>query len=80
MRRSTNPLVERLTVVWHRHFAVSRDAGSDSPSLLAYRDRPRRYADFATTPTASCDDFALEMTTQGAAMSLYLTGFEHVVK
>ena len=78
MQRSTNPLVERLTFFFHRHFAVSKDAGIDSPSLLAYRDRLRRYADFATTPSASFHDLALEMTTQDAAMSLYLTGFENV--
>jgi Protein of unknown function (DUF1800) len=29
MQRSTNPLVERLTFFWHRHFAVSKDAGID---------------------------------------------------
>jgi uncharacterized protein (DUF1800 family) len=78
MERSTNPLVERLTFFWHRHFAVSKDAGIDSPSLLAYRDRLRRYADFATTPTASFRNLALEMTMQDAAMSQYLTGFENV--
>jgi uncharacterized protein (DUF1800 family) len=78
MQRSTNPLVERLTFFWHRHFAVSKDAGIDSPSLLAYRDRLRRYADFATTPTASFSNLALEMTMQDAAMSQYLTGFENI--
>jgi len=78
MQRSTNPFVERLTFFWHRHFAVSKDAGIDSPSLLAYRDRLRRYADFAMTPSASFADLALEMTTQDSAMSQYLTGFENV--
>jgi uncharacterized protein (DUF1800 family) len=78
MQRSTNPLVERLTFYLHRHFAVSKDAGIDSPSLLAYRDRLRRYADFATTPTARFSDLALEMTTQDSAMSQYLTGFQNV--
>ena len=78
MQRSTNPFVERLTFFWHRHFAVSKDAGIDSPSLLAYRDRLRRYADFATTPTASFSNLALEMTTQDSAMSQYLTGFLNV--
>ena len=56
----------------------AQDAGIDSPTLLAYRDRLRRYADFATTPTATFHDLALEMTTQDAAMSLYLTGFLNV--
>jgi uncharacterized protein (DUF1800 family) len=67
-----------LTFFWHRHWAVSQDAGIDSPTLLAYRDRLRRYADFATTPTATFHDLAVEMTTQDAAMSLYLTGFLNV--
>jgi uncharacterized protein (DUF1800 family) len=78
MQRSTNPFVERLTFFWHRHFAVSKDAGIDSPSLLAYRDRLRRYADFATTPTASFSNLALEMTMQDSAMSQYLTGYLNV--
>jgi uncharacterized protein (DUF1800 family) len=78
MQRSSNPLVERLTFYWHRHFAVSKDAGIDSPSLLAYRDRLRRYADFATTPSAKFSDLALEMTTQDSAMSQYLTVFQNV--
>ena len=74
----TQAMVDRLTFYWHRHFAVSKDAGIDSPSLLAYRDRLRRYADFATTPTARFSDLALEMTTQDSAMSQYLTGFQNV--
>jgi uncharacterized protein (DUF1800 family) len=78
MQRSTNPFVERLTFFWHRHWAVSQDAGIDSPTLLAYRDRLRRYADFSTTPGATFHDLAVEMTTQDAAMSLYLTGYLNV--
>ena len=78
MQRSTNPFVERLTLFWHRHWAVSADAGIDSPTMMAYRDRLRRYADFSTTPTATFHDLALEMTTQDAAMSLYLTGYLNV--
>jgi uncharacterized protein (DUF1800 family) len=75
MRRAANPFIERLNFFWHRHFAVSRDAGIPSSMLLDYRDRLRRYSDFAATPTASFRDLALEMTTQDAAMSMYLTGF-----
>jgi uncharacterized protein (DUF1800 family) len=75
MQRATNPFVERVNFFWHRHFAVSRDAGIPSSILLAYRDRLRRYSDFAANPTASFHDLAMEMTTQDAAMSIYLTGF-----
>jgi uncharacterized protein (DUF1800 family) len=74
MQRTTNPFVERMNFFWHRHFAVSRDAGIPSSFLIAYRDRLRRYSDFQANPTASFADLALEMTTQDAAMSLYLTG------
>jgi uncharacterized protein (DUF1800 family) len=75
MQRSLNPLPERMTFFWHRHFAVSRDAGVPAKLLLAYRDRLRRYSDFAANPDASFHDLAVEMTTQDAAMSLYLTGY-----
>jgi uncharacterized protein (DUF1800 family) len=74
MQRTANPFVERMNFFWHRHFAVSRDAGIPSSFLMAYRDRLRRYSDFQANPTASFADLALEMTTQDAAMSLYLTG------
>jgi uncharacterized protein (DUF1800 family) len=74
MQRTTNPFVERMNFFWHRHFAVSRDAGIPSSFLIAYRDRLRRYSDFQANPTASFADLALEMTTQDAAISLYLTG------
>jgi uncharacterized protein (DUF1800 family) len=75
MQRVTNPLIERMNFFWHRHFAVSRDAGIPSSMLVAYRDRLRRYSDFGANPRASFHDLALEMTTQDAAMSMYLTGF-----
>ena len=74
MQRTVNPFVERMNFFWHRHFAVSRDAGIPSSFLVAYRDRLRRYSDFQANPTASFNDLALEMSTQDAAMSLYLTG------
>jgi uncharacterized protein (DUF1800 family) len=78
MQRATNPFVERMNFFWHRHFAVSRDTGIPATLLLAYRDRLRRYSDFATNPSANFHDLALEMTTQDAAMSTYLTGFLNV--
>lgn len=75
MQRAANPFVERMNFFWHRHWAVSRDEGIPSSMLLAYRDRLRRYSDFQANPGASFKDLALEMTTQDAAMSLYLTGY-----
>ncbi|MCL2769740.1 MAG: DUF1800 domain-containing protein [Solirubrobacterales bacterium] len=78
MQRVANPLAERLNFFWHRHWAVSRDSGIPSSMLLAYRDRLRRYSDLAGNPTARFHDLALEMTTEDAAMSLYLTGYLNV--
>jgi uncharacterized protein (DUF1800 family) len=78
MQRSTNPFAERLNFFWHRHWAVSRDAGIQNDWLIAYRDRLRKYSDLAANPQASFHDLALEMTTQDAAMSEYLTGYANV--
>jgi uncharacterized protein (DUF1800 family)/chitodextrinase len=78
MQRAANPLTERLTFFWHRHFAVSRDSGVPAAFLLAYRNRLRRYGDLAANPQASFRDLAVEMTTQDGAMSYFLTGFSNV--
>ncbi|GAC1438640.1 MAG: hypothetical protein NVSMB51_14930 [Solirubrobacteraceae bacterium] len=77
MQRSNNPLVERLTFFWHRHWAVARSAQISAASLLAYRNRLGRYADFAANPDASFRGLAREMTTQDAAMSIYLNGYQN---
>jgi uncharacterized protein (DUF1800 family) len=53
---------------------VNVDVVINRPTMLAYRDRLRRYSDLAANPTASFRDLAVEMTTQDAAISLYLTG------
>jgi uncharacterized protein (DUF1800 family) len=74
MQRATNPLTERMTFFWHRHFAVARSSGIPAQFLLAYRDRLRRYGDLAANPQASFRDLAREMTTADGAMSLFLTG------
>ncbi len=47
-----------MNFFWHRHWAVSKDDGIASASLLAYRDRLRRYSDFAANPGASFHDLA----------------------
>jgi len=74
MARASNPLTERLTFFWHRHFAVARSSGVPARFLLDYRNRLRRYGDLAANPRASFHDLAVEMTTQDGAMSLFLTG------
>ena len=79
MQRAANPLRERLAFFWHRHWAVSREDGSvQVPWILAYRDRLRRFADFSADPDLSFRSLAWEMTTQDAAMSVYLNGNQNV--
>ncbi len=77
MQRVENPFFERMNFFWHRHWAVSRLDGVPAAFLLAYRDRLQRYSDFATNPTASFGPLALEMTTEDAAMSYFLNGYEN---
>jgi uncharacterized protein (DUF1800 family) len=78
MQRGVNPLVERLNFFWHRHWAVTRNDGVPAQFLVAYRDRLHRYSDLAANPLGSFRSLALEMTTQDAAMSLFLNGSQNV--
>jgi uncharacterized protein (DUF1800 family) len=78
MQRSVNPLVERMAFFWHRHWAVSRDAGIPAEWLLTYANRLRGYADLGANPNASFRQLALDMTTADGAMSYFLTGFSNV--
>lgn len=73
MQRVDNPLPERLTFFWHRHWAVSRDAGLPPEWLLLYRNRLRTFADLPGTPALSFRTIALDMTTKDGAMSSFLT-------
>ena len=77
MMRATNPLTERLTLFWHRHFAVSRENGIPAVWMLGYRNRLRRFGDLAQFPHASFRQLAREMTNQDPAMSLWLNGWEN---
>jgi len=78
MRRVTNPLIERLNFFWHRHFAVSIAFNIPYSHMLTYRDRLAQYSDLASNPTASFADLALEMTTEDAAMSVWLSLEENI--
>ncbi len=78
MQRAVNPLTERLTFFWHRHWAVSRNDGVPAAFLVAYRNRLQRYGDLAANPGASFRTLAVEMTTQDAAMSLFLNQNQNV--
>ncbi len=79
MQRAQNPLTERLTLFWHRHFAVARSSGVPAAFLINYRNRLRRYGDLAANPQASFRDLANEMSTADGAMSQFLTGYTNTV-
>jgi uncharacterized protein (DUF1800 family) len=73
MLRTRNPLVERLTLLWHRHFATSRDEVSPPQLMTAQNTLLRRYSDFSAFPTANFRTLAYEVG-EGPAMLRFLTG------
>ncbi|MGD9572971.1 MAG: DUF1800 family protein [Thermoleophilia bacterium] len=73
MLRTGNPLVERMTFFWHRHFATSRDEVSPPQLLTQQNDLLRRYSDLAAFPTANFRTLAYEVG-EGPAMLRFLTG------
>jgi uncharacterized protein (DUF1800 family) len=79
MLRTGNPLVERLTLFWHRHFATSR-LDVSPPQLIADQNTLlRRYSDFATYPTANFRTLVYEVG-EGPAMLRFLTGEDSTKK
>ena len=72
MVRADNPLVERLTFFWHRHFATSRTDVS-SAMMLKHIGLLRSFADVASNPTT---DFRtlVQSVTIDPAMLRSLTG------
>jgi uncharacterized protein (DUF1800 family) len=77
MVRATNPLVERLTFFWHRHWANSRASVSPPQLLLRQNDLFRRYADFSANRGATFRDLAYEVTVD-PSMLRFLTGESNV--
>jgi len=73
MVRAQNPLHERLTFLWHRHFASSRDDVSPPQLMLRQNDLFRRYGDLAASPDADFRALAHEVT-EDPAMLRFLTG------
>ncbi len=73
MVRARNPLVERLTFFWHRHFANSRDQVSPPQLLITQNALFRKYSDLGANPTASFRDLTYEVG-EGPSMLRYLTG------
>jgi uncharacterized protein (DUF1800 family) len=62
MVRTSNPLVERMTFFWHRHWANSRASVSPTQLLMSQNALLRKYADLAANPDVSFRDMALEMS------------------
>ena len=79
MIRTRNPLVERLTFFWHRHFATSRQDVSPPQLMKGQNELLRRYSDFAAYPTANFRRLAYEVG-EGPAMLRYLTGEDSTKK
>ena len=77
MVRTSNPLVERMTFFWHRHWANSRMSVSPTQLLLKQNDLLRKYSDLAANPDLSFRDMALEVT-KDPSMLRYLNGESNV--
>jgi hypothetical protein len=77
MIRTPNPLVERMTFYWHRHFSNSRMDVSP-PQLLANQNNLfRSYADLSSKPSADFKSLAMDISTN-PSMLRYLTGESNV--
>jgi uncharacterized protein (DUF1800 family) len=77
MVRTSNPLVERMTFYWHRHFANSRASVSPTQLLMSQNALLRKYGDLAANPDASFRDMALEVS-KDPSMLRYLNGESNV--
>ena len=73
MLRTGNPLVERLTFFWHRHFATQRIEVSPPQLMTTQNALFRRYSDLGLQPTANFRTLAYEVG-EGPAMLRFLTG------
>ena len=73
MLRTGNPLVERLTFFWHRHFATQRTEVSPPQLMSTQTALFRRYSDLRAFPTANFRTLVYEMG-EGPAMLRFLTG------
>jgi uncharacterized protein (DUF1800 family) len=77
MIRTPNPLVERMTFYWHRHFANSRMTVSPPQLLATQNSLFRSYADLSGKPTADFKSLANDVSTD-PSMLRYLTGESNV--
>ena len=72
MVRSDNPLVERMTFFWHRHFAVSRNDVSPA-MMLKHIGLLRSFGDVANNPTTDFRSL-VQAVSIDPAMLRFLTG------
>ncbi|MEO9173990.1 MAG: DUF1800 family protein, partial [Gaiellales bacterium] len=77
MIRTPNPLVERMTFYWHRHFANSRQTVSPPQLLATQNSLFRSYADLSAKPTADFKSLANDVAID-PSMLRYLTGESNV--
>jgi uncharacterized protein (DUF1800 family) len=77
MVRTPNPLVERMTFFWHRHWANSRESVSPTQLLMNQNALLRKYGDLAANPDVSFRDMALEVS-KDPSMLRYLNGESNV--
>ena len=77
MVRTPNPLVERMTFFWHRHWANSRVSVSPTQLLMNQNALLRKYGDLAANPDVSFRDMALEVS-KDPSMLRYLNGESNV--
>ena len=77
MVRTSNPLVERMTFFWHRHWANSRASVSPTQLLMNQNALLRKYGDLAANPDVSFRDMALEMS-KDPSMLRFLNGESNV--
>ena len=77
MVRTPNPLVERMTFYWHRHFANSRMDVSPPQLLVKQNALFRSYADLATKPAADFKSLVSDVSSD-PSMLRYLTGESNV--
>jgi uncharacterized protein (DUF1800 family) len=77
MVRTGNPLVERMTFFWHRHWANSRASVSPTQLLMTQNALLRKYGDLAANPDVSFRDMALEVS-KDPSMLRFLNGESNV--
>jgi uncharacterized protein (DUF1800 family) len=77
MIRASNPLVERMTFFWHRHWANSRVQVSPPQLMIAQNGLFRKYADLASNPSVTFHQMANDVTVD-CSMLRYLTGESNV--